>query len=345
MKPQGSGIRVNPIKRPRAAAFLVTCAIAGALCASAGVHAAAPSDLLDARAVLEQLRQSQSANRPQGSSAAQLLADIRQFRATSATLDPKLAAKEWLRMLDRAAAPSPQEDRSDPALFDSDLRRPVSVQSVIAALPPPPAWPTLREQARQRTHRPGADYHAYVPLLIADILLGDHEAAQQELGSIDAALAGLSPDDRAGPEATVQQIRGTLLNLYGEPQQIVAAFESDLAKAATEARSVVVPDLVTLVGEAKATEILRKALAQPVILDIPSGEATRALARRVALENPEALKVAQWALVNSVEAAPLYEVLLRRFGHSSASENLPGLTLPQRNDGHEEADTYYLLFL
>jgi hypothetical protein len=152
MKPQGAGIRWV-----RRTSFLI-----GSLCLLGVVGAA-----------LERLHQDKATPGPQGSTAAPLLADIRQFRTKSATLDPHEAALEWLRLLDRAVRLGPRKYHDGLASFDPDLRKPVSVQSVIAALPPPSAWPALRDQARLRSSQPGAaDHRALVPLLVADVLLG-----------------------------------------------------------------------------------------------------------------------------------------------------------------------------
>ena len=304
----------------------------------------ASDDLLDAHTVLSEVKQVTPTAAPT-SEAGQLVADISRFRTASTTLSPKESTAAWFGLLDRALNLGPQSYLT--SVYDTDLKVPVGVQSVIGALPAPAAWPALREQAHQRTIQSGADYRTLSVELLAAVLLGDRAATDVDLKAIDTALATVAPETRAALQSNLTRIRNTLTKLYGNPSEIARAFSTQVAVAARTGRApkVEVPDLVTLVGEPEAAKILTNALSQPVTLEVGSGDATRALARRIALENVEALKAAQWALVDSVDAAPLYEALQRRFaGTLSAptSETQPALSF---DSAKRDADTYYLLFL
>lgn len=78
-------------------------------------------------------------------------------------------------------------------------------------------------------------------------------------------------------------------------------------------QSVEVPDLVTILGEARAAELLKRALLLPVVLDIPTGIETQALARKLALQYVEQLKAPQWELSESLQGVDLFEALQKRF--------------------------------
>src|SRR5206468_10395661 len=76
---------------------------------------------------------------------------------------------------------------------------------------------------------------------------------------------------------------------------------------------VTVPDLVTLVGPAQAETLLRRYLVAPrAEIQVPAGDATRRLARKLALELVPKLKTPQWTLAQSLDAAALFEALERK---------------------------------
>lgn len=103
----------------------------------------------------------------------------------------------------------------------------------------------------------------------------------------------------------------------GRTSDLVARFEQAIAaqKGAAEfTRTLRVPELVGLAGEAKAEALLREALAIPgVRLTIPGRGATLALAQRVALSLAGTLKTPQWELVDSPAAWELYEAMAKQF--------------------------------
>lgn len=303
--------------------------------------------LLDAHAVLEQIRQGQPAAAPRETDAAKLVAEIHRFRNSATDLSPEKAAADWFHLLDRVPAVGAQPGFG-PDAYDTDLRSVLGVRSVIGALPPPTAWLSLKSQAARRAALARGDYHALSVELLAAVLLGDHAAVDSRLQAIDSAIASLPPAARLMPQRQVRMIRGSLVRLYGTPAQVANAFLEDVGNAADAAlagtgfNTIEVPDLVTLVGEPQATEILTKAITQPVALHMESGEATRALARRVALENINALRQPQWALLDSIDAAPLYQAMVHRF-QSTAQPTRGGE--PLVSDARATADIYYLLFL
>lgn len=111
-------------------------------------------------------------------------------------------------------------------------------------------------------------------------------------------------------------------NEAADTETRLSAFEADLAEKAKQGRyakgkyfpRLETPDLVTLLGEAEAEAVLRKALLEPVELQLASAaEPTLKLARRVALELAPLMNAPQWSLVGPMEVS-LYEAMWKRFG-------------------------------
>ena len=311
------------------------------------VDAQDAAKLLDARTVLDQIDHDAPAAQPPKSDGAQLVADIKDFRRSAEQLGPDKAALVWFQLLDRIttiAGPL----RMDPGSFDSEVPTSLGVRSLVAALPPPSAWPAMRSEAARRAGRTHQDYRTASVQLLAATLLGDRTAVESHLRAIDSDILALPPAARQIPQRQVAGIRSTLVKLYGTPTQVADSFLEDVGRGANAALAgtgydtVEVPDLVGLVGEPRAAEILAKALTQPVALHVESWDATRTLVRRVALENIKTLRQPQWGLADSIDAAPLYEAMVQRFPRAPqgqpTEDRLSG-------DAQETADTYYLLFL
>jgi len=303
-------------------------------------HAPAFAELLGADEVLRRLEknvagaQLQVVSKPAG-----LLADIRRFRAEAAAMEPRKAAEAWLALFDRAVDMGPVNLESDFRAFDVEARNMVGVQSVLAALPGPEAWPMLREAAAARAKR--APGHRTLALrLVAEFLTGDRAASAATLSALDSEAGRLPPQEREVMRMQLAYLRAERAKLYGSRDEVAAAFVTSVEAQRRAYGGVAVPDLVGLVGESKAEAILRDALSRPVQFSVPEGDRTRALARRIALERIETLPVPQWGLVDSIEAADLYEALERRFGGKGAASPEERFGTPKG-----DADAYYFLHL
>jgi tetratricopeptide (TPR) repeat protein len=223
-----------------------------------------------------------------------LLADIRAYRKETATLEPQMAAGRWFDLYDRTVALDKDSVAEDFGVFDDSVLGPVSEQSMFASLPPPAAWPAFRTIATQRK---------VLPLrYLAEILNGDRAAATATLAEID------SQETRG----QVVAARALLAKLYGDAEERLAAFRMELQES-SGAGEIQVPDLVAMAGESRARELLAIAITSPHALRMDGGEATGALARRVALENIERMQVPQWALAESIDGSALFEAMTRRF--------------------------------
>jgi len=309
------------------------------------------SGLLDARAVLSDIAQVES---PQGKSslspARVLVEDIRKYRTTSSTLTPEVAANTWIELYDRTVELTAVPGKGA-VEYDPDVRAPLGINSVIAALPPPSAWPTLLAAVKKRSSGPGADIRSQTLVLLGEVLVGDRQATDAQLHAIEAAIRNLDPANRIVPRDQLAETRHALVKLYGSPAEIASQFEEDLRKA-TETSSDTdwystfeVPDLVTLSGTKEAERLLTVALTIKTPLSIESGDSTRQLARRLALRNIDTLKAPQWGLIDSLDAAPLYEAMRARFPDTAvARESEEGSDEPGYSP-RATADAYYLLAL
>jgi len=253
----------------------------------------------------------QAAVRP----AALLLADILAYRREVASLDPQTAAARWFELYDRAA----QLDQDDYDTLDYAVYGPVGTRSMLASLPPPEAWPAFRTLATQKKILPVR--------YVAEILSAD----------IAAARASLSEIENDQNRAFVASARASLAKLYGTADERVAEFTAAL-ETNFAGGALPVPDLVAIVGETRAAELLSKAVTGPSRLNFEGGEATRALARRLALENINRMQVPQWALAQGMQGAALFEAIDRRFKSTAFAANEWN-----REWARREALTYYFL--
>ena len=294
-------------------------------------HAAMPGDapLLGAGKAIEQI--AAALNTPLEAPVAktnsvkqELQHDVEAFLLARDSLAPEAAASRWLALFDRAVRVPPGEDEprgrwySPHGDHNGEL-----IGKVLAALPPPAAWPTLRQQILQR---PAADTDHRLPecvlRMVSAHLVGDPAALRQALTELV-----LWRDDRDCPAK--EQIESALPELAAAVNEAEEAWMDlpvfELFKTRlemlrkyppTSGQVLLLPDLVTLAGTNEAARLIGEALAIPkVTLTVPAGPATRELARKVALEKLASMQNAPWALCVSLDpaAASLYEALDRKF--------------------------------
>jgi len=311
-------------------------------------HAAAPvTDLQPVDAVLARVGKATTVQKAGESDAARLLADISDFRRRSSDLPPQKAAAAWLALWDRARLIDPRRVASDYDAYDISVRAAVGLRSVIAALPSPEAWPAVRKLAEARVAKKPDDASELGLRLISEALTRDTQAVRKSLDRFDRLLEADRPAERDVKRASIDQARALVYRLYGSKEEIAEGFRASIdAQARNGYGFVDVPDLVGLLGADKAEALLTEVLRKPVLLQISQGEATRSLARQVALNGIDLLRKPQWGLIDNVGTAALYEAMQKRFDPAAGSANTsteeadPGIDyLRQR------ADLYYFLDL
>ncbi len=234
------------------------------------------------------------------------------------------AGEHWTALFERLYT---LNDRSD---AEPVWQLEVPFSALMAALPPPAFWPRIAALLRQH-HGVAAGTEAtpaqIALLAFADQLAGDAAALRERQTQFEAVAKKVAkPGDYRSAElrAAAQAIEQVVATLAGDDP--VARFSAALQRPVPDyAPGLRVPDLVTIAGEGRAGALLLQALTQSSTpLDIPVGEATRALAARLALQNVDKLHATQWNLVRGLDCAPLYEALVKRFG-ADASSGEPGM--------------------
>jgi hypothetical protein len=316
---------------------------------AAGAALAAPAKLRTAEEVLRQIdRPAGNASQPTAaeSDGAKLLSDIQRYRDESAAMAPADAATRWFALYDRAAKAAPAEQQMDFAAYDLATLQAVGVQSMLASFPPPGAWKAFRQEATQRAARAPSDREALGLRFLAELFDGDHAAANASLDAFERIFAELPAGERERARMQLALARAGITKAYGSAADIAAGFELQLRAGSQTYGYLEVPDLVGLVGEQRAATLLTQAIAGESILQIRNGDATRKLARRIALENIRLMREPQWQLADSVDSAALYEAIEKRFDPASANAE-PRADEPtpqaQRDYQSSEATAWYFL--
>lgn len=211
--------------------------------------------------------------------------------------------------------------------------------TVLKHLPAPESWPTLATELKAAETAAG-DSPRGRRLRLGRWLLEDFLGRRENLLSeIQAAKKAGYLEEYFANEMT--EALGKAAD--ASPETRVKAFEAAIAEQTGPRRmlggdyvpGVALPDLVTLIGEERAAILLRRALAARALLEPEdAADATETLARRLALEQAEQLAVPQWKLAASLDAVPLFEALIRRFGAPKDSDYR-----------HQEARRYYIIGL
>jgi tetratricopeptide (TPR) repeat protein len=317
--------------------------------------AAAPvlaQELRGAGAVLEALEAAKpgAAERPVGA-AGRLRTELEALRRESAGLAPEEAARRWVGLAERYV-------KLGVARYQGmgQGEEPLSFAEVMKALPAPPAWNAIAAQlgaaSRDRPKKSASDH---LLLMLAHLLTGDRVAQWKELVALQAAKVG-------GPGGGYQlaELFETLAEQSGDPARLAQSVELKISLAAQQGGGVVdLPDLVTLVGRPKAESLLRRALLLPgTQVMIRTGEETRRLARRMALQMVVQLKAPQWELAQSLDAMALFAAMEKRFPRPAAKRPPPSGSLPAAIAGRvraemrtsdesprDQAEIYYVLGL
>lgn len=252
-------------------------------------------------------------------------------------LTPGDAAARWLKVVDaNFAAESEHEKDGFP------LHKGIPFRDLLAAIPPPADWPELRRQIKARVANPPSVKDSCL-LLLADALTGNLDEQWSDSLLLQNALSKIKKVEPFGSEIpkTPWQIKEELARRIWDGPRLEDRALSQLRRAGKDIM-VTVPDVLPLLGPAETSDLLSKMLFGRGVRLYFAGS-TAKLARTIALQNIDSLKAAQWQLAESVDAAPLYEAMKKKFGQA-------GRTYVQTfssNDyrlqaGYEEATWYYI---
>lgn len=246
--------------------------------------------------------------------------DISLFSKQTASLAPEEAAKEWLALFDRGIALL-----NNPSQMDMSGN--IS-QSILQALPGPASWPQLQKlvEARVPAQQPNPWAHALLSLIVHT--LNNVEDKQWADLSLIASLSSnpTNPPANTGMETSsaILTLGSKLSSVAGSPEEAENFWNrtlSTLEQAPATSismdqgdSSLELPDLVTLLGEAKAEPLLRRTLLLPnTRFSKIDGNETQNLARNLALANVNKLQQPPWFLTESLDGSDLYVALLKKF--------------------------------
>ncbi len=306
----------------------------------------AESNYLGASVVLKKLAESSEqtgkTNEPPNDEAL-LKTDLESFQKNASALEPKEAAKKWLSFLERLDKVTVGRRYGSGSTL--------TTRELVAALPPPSAWDELARLIEARPPAKGSKQGREIGLrLFAHTLLKNKEAQKQDVAAFETLLKDLNRDQAMRFSGALQQLRKLQMENSDDPDAMIKASERELNdKENRYNRELEVPDLVSLVGKEKAKAFLRLALTNTTReLKIRNAEETEKLARQLALESVEQLKVAPWSLTHSLDATDLYEALDKRFGQVADKPENGDVLIDARYDvdnSRQEARAYYLLGL
>jgi len=293
-------------------------------------------DFLGANGLLKKLNDIQPTASATGSapaspknSAAQFVKDLEAFPSQSTSLQPDEKARQWLDLFDRALklqAPGGMQVGN----FISAAR------ATFTVLPGPEAWPGLQKLVEARAAVEKNNTTVWASLLLIVHTLNNEETKQwADL----PALASAKPDSFTAMYRSAMQQTGqdgqadfflslgtALSDVSSQPDLVEKFWDTALAgmeqaKATSPNASAMqldLPDLITLIGEAKAGPLIQRALRLPYQqIDQVNGLATQALARKLALANVDKLHTAPWCLTASLDGAALYQALRKKFPNDS----------------------------
>ena len=259
--------------------------------------------------------------------------DLAFFRTNSASLLPAgQAADAWLALADRFwKLPPPPVSGNFYSYSSSNSKKadPLSFQGLLAAIPGPDSWPLIQARlgAAQASSNATSEARARDAILEAAFayLNKDPARLRAALDYLGKQTGSLNRYSRENFRDVLRTLEEQAQALEGQSEDPVTKYEKEFRKTTEKGESrmqVRMPDLVSLAGPEKSESLIRKALAVPSLRIDITGEATSALARKLALEQVKSLPSPHWKLVDpSPDGVALYEGLLAQFGAPQKEED------------------------
>ncbi len=277
------------------------------------------------------------------------------FQSQSTNLPPAQAAAQWLALVDEFETQSGES--LNRMRSGSRFLIPLQFSDVLKVLPPPSAWSELEKAVEARpAAEGGAKQKKELALrLIAHTLTRNTARRAEDLKALDAMAKKAT-----GPEASYefvsifQTLNEAILATMDDPEAILRMLESQLTASDESPMDLRVPNLVVLVGPAKAEDFFRKAFKTSRMLEMEPGTPTHRLASKIALEMVDQMPKPQWPLINSLDTVELYEAMDKKFNRAKGQPTEPaaesgffGVNVPSggfRQEGGQ-AKLYYFLGL
>jgi len=260
----------------------------------------------------------------------------------AATLPPTEAAQRWIQLLEETLTSASESNR----FSGGDLESAPKWSRLMAALPPPAAWEALDQAAKEYGTKAKNAGAAKSLRLLTLALRGDLASLPK---AIEAMEKGVPQEQRGFFDYALNEIKTWISQGTANPKAVAEAFTEHLDGIARRefAGDLPMPDLVTLVGAEKAAPLIRRALLSPQVrISVPVGDATRALAVKIAKESVDELKSPPWALIAGIKPddLALYVALDRKFPKNRPKEDPRFSGFSEYADSNRAAATRYYLF-
>lgn len=281
-------------------------------------------DFLGAGRVISQINQAISSGKlpsadPGKEAAQQLKRDIESFKSMRTKLSADEATRQWLKLYDRFWMLPPTisikgaRHEFDPVASEGEDIPTISY--LVSAIPPPLAWENLKEKVLARSIS-NLSLQEAVLRSLAFYLTQDRTNLDKSLSELEAMakLGGGNYKDVLRYLRADRRWQGAGKDKESVAEKLDAYLQSLLAERPEGLMTILIPDLVSLIGEKGAERLILKAIAIPGLsLKIPSGGETLTLAKRLVREHSGDLIQPQWGLVTGLDDTELYEVMARRF--------------------------------
>ncbi len=300
-------------------------------------------ELIDASAVLSQLTDDgastagDDANKPKNQ-AEQFAADLKNFNNTKANLPVADQAAQWVALLQRQLAmKSAGQMHGFGQMNHGDM--PQGFAGMVRVIPGPDVWPMIVEKLRATdagrdageeagsevtdaatdaaaVASPKQSAEQLLVRLLADTLAQDTEAQIDAVRKLADASQSLNPWQAESVRTMLTQLSAVIDPGTLDASMVRQNFVRQIAQISQGNSQgwLQVPDLVTVLGESEAREILVEVVKLPTEnLRFNEGERTKALARALIVEHIDEVPIARWNLVDSIEAVELFEALEKKF--------------------------------
>ena len=274
------------------------------------LHQAAPSgqQLQGAEKMIAAMGGASGGPKDTGADSRTLAAKLKAFGSTCETLAPREAAGQWLALFAETEKMGGSEDaytsRATPA-------------AAMAVLPPPPAWPAIRELIEAKTSGL-TNRHSVKLRLLSQLLTHDVKASEASLITL-LGLVKKSPNE-SGQFDDVLSMYTEMAVGAGDPAMLDRALERTVQ--AVEAKERVNQDwneLPKLVGEAKASGIFQRLLkADPSVLDRVTEPTSCRIIRKLVLQLAPSLKAPMWEFAQGLDTSDIYPVFAKRWPYEPA---------------------------
>ena len=285
----------------------------------AGAQETDSQEFLGAAAIINKIQAAQDKKKvePDESDSNSLSQQIERYTQILPELSSEAAATQWLQLVDSLATIQPDYNQPNQTL---------GLAKLIQVIPGPESWSALHDAIETRPiPADSAAVREHILRMIAHLLVEDTDSQLADLQALEKAIADSQVTD---VEYYFRELATSLMHSSIDPDLATDLLTSQI-EAQIEAgntshhETLTIPDLVTLVGAENAESILRKALLTSLELEIETGDLTKQLARKLAMELIEQLPIAQWGLCHSIDSLELFEALQKRFLKTSKNDKEP----------------------